>query len=125
MDEATSCRKHRVAGVLMMALGGLHTLATVAGGGDALVDMARAGLFDAAGRDWYRLAVFWSLQFGALLFLAGWLLHRRGAGRTLFARPIGCFVVVVFTLGAVVVPLGGFWLGILLGAWMIARGSDR
>ncbi len=114
------------AGAVLIALGVLHTLATLGGAGGVLATMAGDGWWrtadPAAEVDPMQMAVFWSLMFGALLVFGGWLLRGAAAGAPIPSRAWGVAFAVVCLVGALAVPAGGFWFGIALGAWLALRG---
>ncbi len=67
--------------------------------------------------DWKQVAVFWSVLFGAMLGLLGWILRTGGVPTRAWSVAFAalCFV------GALAVPPGGFWIGLVLGVWLAAR----
>ena len=122
--DAASARALTITGTALIVLGVLHTLATLGGGGEAVVEMILAGWWrtaDITRAEPMRVAVFWSLQFGALLGLIGWLLRRAGLGRHGVSRAWAGTFGAVCLIGAVAVPVGGFWIGAGFAAWLGSR----
>ena len=121
-----SGRVARRAGGVLIGLGALHTVATLGGAGGTLVEMIAAGWWRtadvSAAADWMWVAVFWSLQFGAMLALMGWPLLRAGRGQPAAGRGGGVALAAVCLVGALAAPPGGFWLGAALGVWLAIRG---
>ncbi len=115
----------RRAGQVLVALGALHTLATLGGAGSALVAMVQAGWWRRADPmldpDWMHVAVFWSLWFGGLLAFLGVSLLRVGGGQSALSRLWGVAFTVFSLVGALAVPVGGFWFGAALGVWVAVK----
>lgn len=126
MNEHAGRGRARRAGAILIALGILHSLATVAGAGSVLATMVGDGWWRTADPmaevDPIQIAVFWSLLFGVLLGLLGWLLRSVGGGEVP-SRAWGGTFAGVCLVGAVAVPAGGFWFGLALGVWLAATGE--
>jgi hypothetical protein len=108
----------------LVGLGFLHTAALAIGGASAIRQMFARGVWNAGHGDPMRLTPFWSFQFGALLIVVGWILVRTARAQHPVSRPLAATLLALFTFGAVVVPAGGFWLGILLALWLLVRARD-
>ncbi len=121
-EQAGRARK---AGAVLIALGILHTLATLGGAGGVVVEMIGDGWWRTADisaeADPMRIAVFWSLQFGALLALVGWVLLDAGRGSAVPGRAWAVVLAAVCLAGGVAVPAGGFWFGLGLMVWVLIR----
>jgi hypothetical protein len=117
-------------GLAVLVLGGLHSAATLAGGGSILLGMVSDGWLGSAEiafeADWERVAVFWSLWFGAVVCMLGWVLMQTGKGRSPLSLPFALGFTAFAALGAAAVPVGGFWLVIGVGVWMVVatRGGE-
>jgi hypothetical protein len=109
----------------LVGLGFLHTAALAVGGASAIRQMFARGLWDAGHGDPMRLTPFWSFQFGALLIVIGWVLARSARGLRPVSRPLAATLLALFAFGAVVVPAGGFWLGLPLAVWLLVRQPAR
>ena len=116
------------AGVTLLALAVLHTLATLAGAGDIVLDMLESGWWRSADPSdplvhGMQVGVFWSLMFGGMLALLGWIflgLSRGVAPGRAWAGGFG----VLCLIGAVAVPVGGFWIGLGLAVWLVVKGGS-
>ncbi len=126
--HVSSSRALSVAGTTLWVLGAVHVLATLGGGGATAVEMVQAGWWRAADvtiADPMWVAVFWSLQFGAMLGLMGWALRRLARAGAGVGRPWCVAFGVVCLVGGVAVPVGGFWIGLGLAVWLwLAQPSD-
>ncbi len=129
MSSGANDIRTRRAGAALIGLGVLHTLATLGGAGGVVIEMLGDGWWRTADvtiqADPMHVAVFWSLQFGAMLALMGWLLWRAGRGQS----PAGVGWAIAFgavsLVGGLAVPIGGFWLGLGLAIWLAIRsGTD-
>lgn len=121
MRNASLSRKWAGRGLMGLAL--LHTLAVVLGGASALGQLFAERFFDPARGDPTRLAPFWALEFGGMLFLVGWMMKRSADGLPLVSRALACTLFALCCFGAVVVPVGGFWLVIPLALWLFLTPS--
>ncbi|UJR85441.1 DUF6463 family protein [Sandaracinus amylolyticus] len=119
------------AGGLLLVIASLHQLVVVAIGaglvatsGTPLLDIVRAGVLDAIDGDLGRATIAWSLFFGFALALAGALarsIERRGIA---LPRSFAVGLASLCGLGIVVMPVSGFWLG-LVPAWLAWRRAAR
>jgi hypothetical protein len=125
MTTTTITHDHRWPGYGLIALGLLHTAALGVGGAAAIRQLFAHGWWNPAAGDPMRLTPLWSFEFGAFLVVIGWLLARVGRGLAPVSRPLAAVLLALFVLGAVVVPVGGFWLGIPLALWLFARPPGR
>lgn len=105
---------HQLVGVLF-GLGVLrpHAAAEVSA---PLLDIARGGLVGAVEPYPERLLVFWFLVSGFGLLATGWLAHvleRRGPG---LPRAFAPALFLFSLISALLIPVSGFWLGLLPAA---------
>lgn len=124
MDDATS-RRTRWVGIALISLGGLHTVATLGGAGDVVRDMLAAGWWRSADPmdplvHPMQVAVFWSLMFGGMLALLGGSLLSVAAERPP-SRAWALGFAALCLVGAIAVPIGGFWIGLGFALWMAIR----
>jgi len=121
----TNMQPQKWAGLGLMALSLLHTTALCVGGAEAILQLFAERWFDPAGGDHARLAPFWAFEFGGLLFIVGWMMSRSAQGKPPVSRALACTLLGLVVLGAVVVPVGGFWLAIPLAAWLLLTPGAR
>lgn len=107
---------HQLVGVLF----GLGVLPPFEGAPVAapLLDIVSDGVIGAIEPHAARMVIFWFLMSGFLMLMAGWLAHLLERGRALprsFGLALGAFSLG----GALLIPLSGFWLGLIpaLVAW--------
>ena len=111
-------------GISLLGLGCLHTMALLAGGGHYLVSMVKSGWWMTAAHGVappIHVGVFWSLLFGLLLCKLGWLLVRVSKGLPALSLLWGVSLGALSLLGAIAVPVGGFWLVLGLSAWLLVQ----
>lgn len=121
-DDVGSTKTLLWIGRSLVALAAMHNLATLGGGGHALLAMARAGWWNSAGngagQNFFHVAVFWSLWFGSVLGLLGWAVIRSARGKPVVGRALGVTFALMSLVGALAVPAGGFWLAVGVGVWI-------
>jgi len=102
--------------VILIALG--HTLVGLIFYSQPLKDVLQAGIFNTINSP-NRAAAFWFFMFGAMLAVYGaitqWLLDSVGA----LPRFWGWSLFALCLIGAIFVPMSGFWLGLLAAIAMI------
>lgn len=112
---------NRVGGWLI-AIGVLHNLVGLMVGGPVLLEIMADGWVAAVPDDApMRMALFWFLWFGwlAILLGASWLqIERRGLVVPAWQ---GLAMIVIGLLGALAMPISGFWLVLPVGAVVMAR----
>ncbi|MBB3109623.1 hypothetical protein FHS18_001686 [Paenibacillus phyllosphaerae] len=115
-------RTKRPIGLLLMLTGLLHSIVGIAIYAKHFVPIFSEGLWNTVGEgQWERGTAFWFMMFGLLLMLIGyisdWLMKKKG-----IAPPasFGWLLFVICLIGAVIMPVSGFWLG-LPQAWVLTR----
>ncbi|AKF11144.1 DUF6463 family protein [Sandaracinus amylolyticus] len=107
-------------GGLLLAISAVHQIVGVVLGAAPLLDIARGGVLDAVEGDFARVSIAWFLLFGFALALAGALarsIERRGIA---LPRSFAVGLAALCALGIVLMPVSGFWLG-LVPAWLAWR----
>ena len=108
-------------GPSLMAIGVLHTVVMVAMFHEIYGEIVAAGLWNSVHEsvEPIRAAAVWTLFFGLMLFLIGLLLPKE-------RDPVGSSFrfgfMVLIALGIVIMPTGGFWLGLPVCIALILRG---
>ena len=104
-----------------MAIGVLHTLVMTVLFHPVYWDIIVAGVFNTIHETSEPLwgAAVWTLFFGFLLVFAGLLLP---ADRKPVSRFAAYALGLILILGIVVMPTGGFWLGIPVAVGLWAKG---
>jgi hypothetical protein len=100
-------------GALIAGIGVLHQFVGIALGHKALLDIWNSGVIGQAKGDPLRIAIVWFLFFGFLLIFCGMALHRL---EILGARPTSGIAIgfaSLCILGIVLMPVSGFWLGLI------------
>lgn len=119
--QAIEGRPVRWAGPALVAIGVLHTIVMVVMFHGAYWEILSAGLLNTIEETSEPLwgAAFWALQFGFMLALLGALLpaERRPVSKWM----AGGFLLVVL-LGIIIMPAGGFWLGLPVAIALLIRG---
>lgn len=82
-----------------------------------LVDIARAGWFGAVEPDLVRMVFFWFVMTGFALMLAGLAAHTVERAGLRLPRAFAWSVAAFSVLGVALIPMSGFWLG-LVPAWL-------
>jgi len=111
----------RWAGPALIAIGLMHTVVMILLFHGPYAEMLSSGLFatinETGPHTW--AAAFWALIFGFMLMLVGVLLPSQ-------RQPVGKHVALIFTLvvvlGIIVMPTGGFWLGLPVCVGLFLRG---
>ena len=111
-------RRTLAAGWLLMAISALHATFGLWVGRRAVLAMARDGFVNAVNPHPDRALVFWFLLMSPLLWIVGRLaLWLASEGR----RPpawLGRSLLGLALVGAVLIPVSGFWLILLPAAWL-------
>ena len=98
-------------GSLLIAIGILHCIVGVIGGLDYLGEIGQAGFFDSIGSEYPRIAVFWFMFSGFLLILFGQLARSvERSQRRQLPQFVGWELLVISIIGAILIPISGFWL---------------
>ena len=109
-------------GQAIVTLAILHTAASFMPY-DAWQQLLALGVWNAGFGNWYVAAVFWSFLVGPLLGCIGWMLVRYGREKTPFSRGVGLLLFGTSLFGAIVWPVGGFWLVAAVALYMTIRGA--
>lgn len=116
--------RHRVwIGYWLLFVASLHTLYAVIAFGDLYGRIAVRGVFNTVGRDPLTAAAVWFVLFGAMMALIGAAIVslERSQQNSNF-RILGIGLLLLCTLGIVLMPASGFWLG-LPAAYGLLRSS--
>lgn len=104
-------------GELMITTALLHTVVGLLAGYAQLAEIARSGFFNSIDPHFDRIAIFWFLSYGALLFLIGgmmrWMQQQTG-------RLPSWLAWVLWGMGVpsvILMPISGLWLLFPLG-WL-------
>lgn len=96
-----------ISGYLLIATGMIHNTIGILFGHKHLAEIAQAGFFNAVSSDIYREAIFWFLFSGFLMLLIGQLFLSM---RTPIPAAVGWNLLILSIVGAVLMPVSGFWL---------------
>ncbi|MFC4104134.1 DUF6463 family protein [Paenibacillus xanthanilyticus] len=114
----------RQMGLCLVLTGLLHTVVGLALFTPDLIPIVTEGFWDTVvgeERLIHRENAFWFMMFGFVLMLLGyavdWMLKKLGATPPV---ALGWLLMATCLLGAVIMPVSGFWLG-LPQAWILAR----
>ena len=109
------------AGPTLIAIGVLHTIVMGVLFFGVYWDIVAAGMLNTVSETANPLwgAAFWALLFGFLLMIIGGLLPGNRKPVPLAIR-FGLFAVIL--LGIVIMPTGGFWLGLPVALALMLRG---
>ncbi len=105
----------RQIGLLLMLTGLLHTIVGLIGYMEPLQSIVGDGLWNTIVTDGQleREIAFWFMMFGFMLMLIGYTADWMMKKRSIAPPPaFGWMLLSVCTLGAVIMPVSGFWLGI-------------
>jgi uncharacterized protein DUF6463 len=114
----------RIAGRLLVLIGLIHVLLFLWLGSGALRAVVRDGMWRAVAPHTDRLIIFWSLCFGVMGVFLGQLISWTEARRMRTPAWLGWELLGLGVLGAVLMPVSGWWVIILIGALIVA-GSRR
>lgn len=107
---------------LLIATGILHNTIGLVFGVSVLADIFRAGLFNTVHPPYYeREAIFWFLFAGFAMMLWGALLLSMSHVPKVFS--VGLLVLCV--LGAIMMPVSGFWLVIPQAVYMLVQPTKK
>lgn len=116
----------RYSGIMLLLTGVIHNIVGLLVVSDPLLSIAKEGIiFSLQDDEWEQQATFWFFMFGFLFMLLGALMH--WVLRTLKQELppfLGWSVLAICTLGVLMMPVSGFWLG-LPQAWIILRRTRR
>ncbi len=100
-------------GLAVMGTAVLHTVVGLIFATQPLLDVLNAGVFNAVDPHFDRMAAIWFLLFGVLLFLLAmfvqWALQATGT----LPASVGWGVLIMCVVGVILMPVSGFWLGII------------
>jgi len=108
-------------GTLLIVAACMHILLSVAGGYQYLAAIVGEGFFNTVRFDGdpNRMAVLWAIIAGLLWIMIGsfwnWFEH---ATHKKIPPFYGWFLAVSSLIGAIVAPVGGFWIIALIGAYV-------
>jgi hypothetical protein len=109
------------AGPALICIGVLHTVVMVALFHQTYIEILSAGMWntihESAQPMW--AAAAWTLIFGFMLIFAGLLLPKN---RTPVSKPAAVCFLLIIAFGIVLMPTGGFWLGLPVVAGLLIRG---
>ncbi len=112
----------RQVGLFLMLTGLIHTLFGLVFYLEQLQPIVVEGLWNTVEEgQWEQGAAFWFMMFGFMLIFVGytadWLMKKKG-----IAPPagFGWMLLAVCLIGAIIMPVSGFWLGIPQ-AWLLLR----
>jgi hypothetical protein len=116
--------RHRVwIGYWLLFVASLHTLYAVIAFGDVYGRIAARGIFNTVGRDPLTAAAVWFVLFGAgMALIGGAIVSLERSQQNSSFRILGIGLLLLCTLGIVLMPASGFWLG-LPAAYGLLRSS--
>ena len=101
----------RQSGVFLYWTGWIHTILGFVIFWNPFMDIVENGVYNAVGRNYDRATFFWFIFFGLLAIACGhlmnWLLKKKDLE---LPRSIGLYLLVISVIGAIVLPISGFWL---------------
>ncbi|RZM71870.1 DUF6463 family protein [Pseudoalteromonas rubra] len=113
----------------LIATGLLHNLVGLLMGWDVLTEMHQEGWFATTMKQgnmlFDREAIVWFLSFGCALLLLGMLLRHLDAHQVPVPRILSPALFIFGVVMAIIMPLSGAYLLILLGALPVLKGSQR
>src|SRR5712692_9198137 len=109
----------RIAGWLLMTIGVTHILFVVWVGRGPLLAVVQDRFFRALFPHHDRLEIFWSLCFGVMAFFLGQLISRSEARGVRTPAVLGWELLALGLVGAVLMPVSGWWLVTLIGALIL------
>lgn len=113
-------------GYILMAIAVLHEVVGVIFYAPALLDIAQAGVINSIVPPfWQRDAAFWFMAFGVLLFLLGWTAQWSWTQMQQIPRFLSWGLLLLCTVGVVLMPLSGLWLGIPVALIMTRMGPSN
>ncbi len=114
----------RIAGWILMAIGTIHVAFFLWLGRGPLLAVAQDGFVKALYPHHDRLEIFWSLCFGVMAVFLGQLISWTEARRMRTPAWLGWELLGLGVIGAVLMPVSGWWVIILIGVLIVA-GSRR
>ncbi len=101
----------KLSGIFLIATGIIHTIAAIALGKDAFLEIIQDGVVNVTSQDYTRAFAFWFLICGIFVIFLGQILHyyikREQKPAPLF---FGYSLLILTILGCIVEPVSGFWL---------------
>jgi hypothetical protein len=134
--SASNARAPRVTvGHVILGIAALHTLVGLMigvgldpsvpfEGSPPLTAMWNEGLVDSVGQNPWRVGLTWFLLWGFMLALVGLLAHQMERAGLALTRSFGAAFGALCVLGVALMPVSGFWLG-LVPIGMILRRAPR
>lgn len=112
----------RQVGLLLSLTGVFHSIIGLFIFADLLLPIVTEGFWSTVEEgDWGRSTAFWFMMFGFLLILIGCMVDWQ-LKKTKIQPPaaIGWTLLAIGVIGAVIMPVSGFWL-VLPQAWLLIR----
>ncbi|MDQ0876254.1 hypothetical protein QFZ77_004913 [Paenibacillus sp. V4I3] len=85
-------------------------------------EMVKAGIWNSVDSSFDRSAAIWFLFFGVLLWIIGrmirWMTKEKGLA---IPRFVGWHILILSVVGAIIMPISGFWLVIPQGLYFIRK----
>jgi hypothetical protein len=94
----------------LMTVAALHVVIAIVQYHDVLATVAQRGAFNTVAGAPEVGAVVWSLLFGAVAFIGGLAVSALEKSGVALPKSLGWCLVVLAAVGAVLVPVSGFWL---------------
>jgi hypothetical protein len=94
----------------LMAVAALHVVIAIVQYHDVLATVAQRGVFNTVAGAPEIGAVVWSLLFGAVAFIGGLAVSALERSGVALPKSLGWCLLVLAAVGAVLVPVSGFWL---------------
>jgi uncharacterized membrane-anchored protein YitT (DUF2179 family) len=113
-------------GLLFVGTGMLHTALGVLLFGNHLVAIYSAGLINGIGQHFDRGFAFWFVFAGLLMIILGYLMDwvvRKNQLR--LPKSFGYLLIEVCLIGILVMPIGGFWLILLQGIYIVIQANKK
>jgi hypothetical protein len=105
----------------LMAVAALHVVIAVVQYHDVLALVAQRGVLNTVAGVPEIGAVVWSLLFGAVAFIGGLAVFALEKSGVALPKSLGWCLLVLASVGAVLVPMSGFWLVFPPAIGIVAR----
>lgn len=113
----------RTAGVLIMAIAVIHFLFGLFAYAGPLTRIARDGVWNAVDPYGDRQEAFWFLVFAVPLFFFGQMVSQSAARGQTVSPSLGWELLGLSLLGALLMPVSGFWLAIAPALLLLRHGA--